>query len=99
MFQPLHDYVLVKPVERVISSVLEVVSHERTNLGEVIAIGSGKVNKRGFKRPLDIKVGQMVRIGEFAFPEVRFHDVKYLVVQEADIAGIVEDKTIEENFI
>lgn len=93
MLKPTQDYILVKPIPRVLSDVIEVVSHEAFSLGKIIAVGPGKENKRGIRMPLDAKVGETVRFGEFKnmFPEYYENGEKYLLIQEADIAGIVDD--------
>lgn len=93
MFRPTQDYVLVKPLDRIASTLIAVILDERPNLVEIVAIGPGKIDKKGRLHPLDVKVGQTVRIGEFMFPEIYFHgnNQKYLVIQEADIAGVVDE--------
>ena len=90
MVRPLRDYILVKPLGRPQSDVIQVVSTERPNLGLVLATGPGKANKKGKIEPLDVKTGQTVRFGEFAFPEVQVNGVRCLMMQEADIAGVVD---------
>jgi chaperonin GroES len=90
MLKMLRDRVMVKPIERKASQIIETVLHERFNLGEVIAVGPGKLSKRGNPIPLDVKPGDIVRYGEFQFPEYREAGIKYQILQEADIAAIVE---------
>ena len=92
MFKPKADYILVKPQPRVASDIIEVVLHEAPNIGTVIAVGPGKELK-GKRMPLDVRVGETVRFGEFRnmFPEYWEDGVKYLILQEADLAGIVEE--------
>ena len=91
MLKMLRDRVMVKPIERQLSKTLIVANTERHNQGIVMAVGPGKEIK-GKIRPLDVKVGDMVRWGEFAFPEYAEGGVKYQILQEADIAAIVEPK-------
>lgn len=90
MIRPLRDRVVVKPIVRQLSSIIEVKNTERFNLGTVVAVGPGKeVKCRIF--PLEVKVGDTVRWGEFVFPEYVEDGVTYQILQEADIAGIVEE--------
>lgn len=92
MFRPLRDRILVKPIERRASETLHVLHNELPTEGEVVAVGPGKrVNGRII--PLDAKVGDRIKFGEGAylkFPEFRDGKTLYLVLQEADIAGVVE---------
>lgn len=90
----LQDYILVRPLERKASSVIEVVLlHELPNLGIVVAVGPGKADKKGRVRPLEVRVGDTVRFGEFRamFPEWREtpEGPRYLILQENDVAGVV----------
>lgn len=96
MFKPKHDFLLVKPLERKASSVIVTVLHELPNLGVVVAAGPGKRDKHGNLKPLDVKVGDTVRFGEFKnmFPEYYVGLEKHLIIQEADVAGVVEPEDI-----
>ena len=77
----LRDRILVKPIERIKSSVLEVISEERPNLGVIVSAG-----------PLcdAVKPGDKIRFGEFSFPEYQLEGERFLILQQADVAGIVE---------
>jgi chaperonin GroES len=92
-FRPRQDYLLVRPIERKQSDIIAVVSNEKHCLGEIVAVGPGKRDKRGNLRPLDSVVGQIVTFGngEFDFyPKLELDGVIYRVIQEADICWVVE---------
>lgn len=88
----LRDRILVKPIQRKPSEIIATVLREKYSLGEVVAIGPGKYNKQGKHMPLDVKPGDIIRYGEFAFPEWedRANGQRYQILQEADVAAIVE---------
>ena len=90
MLTMLRDRVLVKPIIRSLSSIIEVKNTEKFNLGTVIAIGPGGYNKDGEHMPLDVKPGDIVRWGEFEFPKYSYQGEVYQILQEADIAAVVE---------
>ena len=94
MFRPLRDYLLVAPIDRQKSSILAVVQHEKPSVGRVVAVGPGKRDKRGRIRPLDARVGDVVRFGTDAgyltYPEHEEGGKRFLVLQEADVAFIAE---------
>ncbi len=92
--QRLRDKIVVKPIKRVASTIIATVLHERPNVGEVVAVGPGKWLKSGKLQPMELKVGDKIRFGEFNFPEYIENNIKYLILQEADCAGIIEDETI-----
>lgn len=78
----MRDRVLVKPIERKLSEIIEVKNTDKFSLGTVIACGP---------EATDVKVGDTIRYGEFTFPEwTGPNAVKYQILQEADIAAVVE---------
>lgn len=89
MLKMLRDRLLVKPIERKLSDIIFVENTEKYNLGEVILAGPGKVIK-GVLIRTDVKIGDIVRYGEFEFPVYEHESIKYQIIQEADVAGIVE---------
>ena len=60
--RPLHDRVVVKRLEAEEKTasgiVLPGAAAEKPDMGEVIAVGAGKIGKDGERRPLDVKVGE-----------------------------------------
>lgn len=92
MIRPLADRIVVEPIDRQASQSIAVILVERPNLGRVVAVGCGKYDKRGRLQPMDCSVGDTVRFGEFDFPTYTEPQTlkKYFILQEADIAGIVE---------
>lgn len=85
----LRDRILVLPIERKLSSIIEVKNTEKFNLGTVIACGPGK-EINGRVHPMDVKVGDTIRWGEFDFPSYEENGVKYQIIVEADVAAVVE---------
>jgi co-chaperonin GroES (HSP10) len=100
MFSPSQDYVLVKPVPRKYSDIIEVVGTKPDQgtlgeLAEVIAVGPGCPNKAGKLQPLALSPGDKVLyggdgLGGIAFPTYEEAGVDYKIIQEADVVGILE---------
>lgn len=92
MLRPLRDRIVVKPLERKRSDTLLVVDNENAQFGEVVAIGPGKRTKKGVIHSLDVKPGDLIRFGAdyLNFPVYWERGEKYLVLQEADVAGVVD---------
>ena len=57
---------------------------------EVIAVGPGALQKDGTRRPVDVKVGDIVLIGRYTGHEVKFNGEDHLVVNEDALLGVVE---------
>lgn len=94
-FRPREDRLLIKPIEREDSKIIHVVTNKRMYRGEVIAIGPGRYVNRDRSSafvPMTVKVGDIVSYGEtpVIFPEYEENGIKYLILQEADVAFIEE---------
>ena len=81
MLTMLRDRVLVKPIIRSLSAIIEVKNTEKFNLGTVIAVGPGGYDKNGNRLPMDVRPGDTVRYGEFVFPEYREGGSTYTILQ------------------
>ena len=92
--RPLHDRVVVKRMEEERTSAGGIVipdsATEKPSMGEVIAVGNGKVTDSGDVRALDVKVGDTVLFGKYSGTEVKLGDEEVLVMREEDIMGVVE---------
>ena len=72
---PLTDRVLVKPdeAEQKTASGRYIASNaqEKPQRGTIVAVGAGKVNDKGERIPMDVKVGDVVIYGKFGGNEVK----------------------------
>ena len=62
----------------------------RQDIGEVIAVGDGRVLNNGEVLPFSVKVGEKVRYNKYAGSEVILDTEKYLIIKETDILEIVK---------
>ena len=92
--KPLGDRVLVKPApkEEKTSTGLYISSgaQEKPQRGTIVAVGAGKVNDKGERIPMDVKVGDVVIYGKFGGNEVKVDGEKYLLMRADDIYAVVE---------
>ncbi|GGP26114.1 co-chaperone GroES [Silvimonas amylolytica] len=92
--RPLHDRVVIKRVEAEEKTasgiVLPGAAAEKPDLGEVVAIGTGKLLDSGEVRALSVKVGDKVILGKYSGQSVKVNGEELLVVREEDIFGVVE---------
>jgi chaperonin GroES len=58
-------------------------------IGEVVAVGPGKVADDGKKVAMEVKVGDKVLYGKYSGTEVTIEGDEYLIMREADIFAIV----------
>ncbi len=93
--RPLDDRVLIKIVEfedKTAGGIfLPDTAKEKSNRGEVIAVGPGRVTDDGNRTALEVKVGAKVYFSKYAGTEIKTGDEKFLLVREDDILAVIED--------
>ena len=93
--RPLGDRVLVKPekAEQKTASGLYISSgaQEKPQRGEVIAVGAGKLDDKGERIPVDVKVGDVVIYGKYGGNEVKIDGEEYLLMRDSYIYAVVEE--------
>lgn len=93
MLKPLGDRVVIRVLEqeeKTASGIfLPDTAKEKPSQGEVVAVGSGKVQDDGKRVALDVKVGDKIIFSKYAGTEVKFEGTKYLIVSERDILAII----------
>lgn len=100
--QPTQDYLLVLPVKRKQSDILEVISGEKFSQGTVVAVGPGKYDKKNILRPLTVKPGDFITYGDLVrgydfYPKYEKDGVTYRILQEADICFIADPENEAHN--
>jgi chaperonin GroES len=91
--KPLADRVIIKPAaaeERTKGGIiLPDTAKEKPVVGEIVAVGPGKVSDDGKKIAMEVKVGDKVLYGKYSGTEVTYEGEEYLIMREADIFAIV----------
>ena len=91
--KPLADRVVIKPSpadEKTKGGIiLPDTAKEKPVIGEVVAVGPGKVTDDGKKIVPELKVGDKVLYGKYSGTEVTIDGDEYLIMREADIFAIV----------
>ncbi len=92
--RPLHDRVVIKRLEAEEKTASGIVlpgsAAEKPDMGEVIAVGNGKILENGERRALELKVGDKVIFGKYSGQTVKIDGDEVLVMREEDVMGIVE---------
>jgi chaperonin GroES len=91
--RPLSDRVLVKPLEekevKKGGIIIPDSAKEKPQEGEVVALGTGKLDEKGNKIEFTVKKGDKVLISKYGGTEIKISDVTYLIMREDDILGIL----------
>ena len=92
--RPLHDRVVIKRLEAEEKTASGIVlpgsAAEKPDMGEVLAVGNGKILENGERRALELKVGDKVIFGKYSGQTVKVDGDEVLVMREEDVMGIVE---------
>ena len=93
--RPLADRVLIKRAkqeERTTGGIiLPDTSKEKQEMGEVIAIGLGKLDKEGKRVAVAVSIGDTVLWDKFSGNEVKIEDEEdFVIVKSDDIIAIIE---------
>jgi chaperonin GroES len=92
--RPLNDRVLVIGIEEKEKTtggiIIPDTAKEKPQEGKVVALGPGKWDEDGKRIALEVKKDDRVLFGKYAGNEVKIDGVKYLIMSEDDILGIIE---------
>ena len=92
--RPLNDRILVKRLESETTTAGGIIipdsAKEKPAEGEIISVGVGKLNDKGERVALEVKVGDNVLFSKYGGTDVKIDGEEYLIMREDDILGVVE---------
>jgi chaperonin GroES len=92
--KPLSDRIVIKAIEKDTKSnggiIIPDTATEKPMLGEVVAIGPGKMSDDGKRVKLEVKTKDKVLFGKYSGTEIKFDGQDYLILNESDILAIVK---------
>jgi chaperonin GroES len=91
---PLFDNILIRPIEAEEKTssgiILPDSAKEKPQMGEIVAVGPGKVTPKGEKEKIFVKVGQRVMYKKWGGQEIKSNGEELMLVEQKDILAIVE---------
>ncbi|EDM81228.1 chaperonin GroES [Plesiocystis pacifica SIR-1] len=92
--RPLNDRVLVKRLQEEEKTAGGIFipnsAKEKPTRGKVIAVGSGRADDSGNRKPLDVKKDDEILFGKYAGTEIKVDGDDLLIMREEDILAVVE---------
>ena len=70
---------------------------EKPEMGEVLAVGPGRISTDGTLIPNKLKVGQTIMVPKFGAQVEVIENETYVIASENDVLGIVKKKKNKEN--
>tara|TARA_R110001606_G_scaffold3250_2_gene14141 strand:- start:350 stop:646 length:297 start_codon:yes stop_codon:yes gene_type:complete len=91
---PMGDRIVILPVEEGEQTYGNIVvpdmGKEKPEIGEVLAVGPGRIGTNGVLIPNTLKVGQTVMVPKFGAQVVELNREKYIMASENDVLGIIK---------
>ena len=92
--KPVRDRIIVRLVEADTVSkggiIIPDAATEKPDQGEVLAVGSGRLNTEGQSIALEVKTGDRVLFGKYAGQTVKINNVEYHILKEEDVLAVIE---------
>ena len=93
--KPLEDRIVIKQVEAETTTASGLVipdsAKEKPQIGEVLAVGPGRIDDNGNRVPLDVNVGDRIIYSRYGGTEIKFEGEEYLVLSARDVLAVVEN--------
>ena len=94
MIKPLGDRIVIKVIEDTEQTsggiFIPDSAKEKPQKGEVVAVGLGKMNDKGEREPMHVKVGDKILYAKYAGTDVKFDGVEYKILSVKDALAIIE---------
>ena len=92
--RPLGDRVVVHVMEREEKTagglVIPDTAKEKPQEAEILAVGPGRINDKGERVAMELKVGQHIIFSKYSGTELKYKGEDYLIISEKDILAVVE---------
>jgi len=93
MIKPLGDRIVIKVIEDNEQTqggiFIPDSAKEKPQKGEVVAVGLGKVNEKGEREPMDVKIGDVVLYAKYSGTDVKLDDELFKILSVKDALGIL----------
>jgi len=91
--KPLNDRVLVIRVKEGEKTpggiIIPDTAKKKPQEGKVVAVGPGKMDDHGERRPLGVKVDDRILFSKYAGTEIEIDGVEHIFMREDDILGVL----------
>ena len=92
--RPIGDRIVIKVIEDAAQTeggiFIPDSAKEKPQKGEVVAVGLGKMNDKGEREPMDVKVGDVILYAKYAGTDVKMDGTEYKILSIKDALAIIE---------
>ena len=90
--KPLHDRILIRRLKEGEQTfggiIIPDTAREKPQQGQILAVGKGKVNDKGRRVPLVVKVGERILFGKYS-QEVVLEGEEYLILRQEEVLAVL----------
>ena len=94
--EPLGDKVVILPQEEGEQMYGNIIvpdaGQEKPEIGEVLAVGPGRISTNGTLIPNKLRKGQTVMVPKFGAQTINLENETYIMASENDVLGIIKGK-------
>ena len=99
LLKPSNDRVLIKPIDEgeqtYGSIVIPDMGKEKPEMGEVIAVGQGRMSEFGHFIPVKHKVGDIVLVPKIGTLRIDFQGEEFYIAQDREILAVIKESDNE----
>lgn len=92
--RPLHDKILVKRIDAPQMTkggiVIPDTAKEKSQEGEVIAVGTGRILDGGKVVPLEVKKGDRILFSKYGGTDIKLEGEEYVILDENEVLAVIE---------
>jgi len=92
--KPLADRLVVEPIEQEDVTaggiILPETAKEKPQQGKVIAAGPGRIDDKGKRVDMEVKLDDKVLYAKYSGTEIKLEGKKVLILRESDILAVIE---------
>ncbi len=91
--KPLADRIVVEPIEQEEVTaggiILPETAKEKPQQGKIVAAGPGRIDEKGKRVDMEVKVGDKVLYAKYSGTEIKQDGKKLLILRESDILAVM----------
>jgi len=91
--KPLADRVVIEPIEQdevtAGGIILPETAKEKPQQGKIVAAGPGRIDEKGKRVEMEVKVGDKVLYAKYSGTEIKQDGKKLLILRESDILAVM----------
>jgi len=91
--KPLADRVVIEPIEQDEVTpggiILPETAKEKPQQGKIVAAGPGRIDEKGKRVDMEVKVGDKVLYAKYSGTEIKQDGKKLLILRESDILAVM----------